>query len=124
MLGITVGWATTFVLATISTGLIAGNRLADSSMSTVSVITMVLSGFLSAVVAGAKVGQRRILVCGCVGTVYFVILLCCNALFFDGKYRGVLGGALTILGSALVASMLKKGQQKHKVRYFKNRHNI
>lgn len=118
LMGEVVAWITTLLLATIITGMIAGNKLSISALPTTVGVTIALSGFLSAMVSGAKVGQSRALVCICAGAIYYATLLCCNAIFYDGRYKGILGAAMTIMGSALVAALLKKKQKKGKQRRY------
>lgn len=116
--GLTLGWLAgvlvTLGTAVVVTSLIAGERTGEGVANTAAVAAMLLASFVGAMVTGGKIGNRRLVMCLASGGLYFVTLLCCNALFFDGSYQGLLAAALTILGSSLVAGLMGIRQKRQK----------
>lgn len=116
--GLTLGWLAgvlvTLATAVVVTSLIAGERTGEGVANTAAVAAMLLASFVGAMVTGGKIGNRRLVMCLASGGLYFVTLLCCNALFFDGSYQGLLAAALTILGSSLVAGLMGIRQKRQK----------
>lgn len=108
--GLALGWlaaiGVTLAVAVAATGLIAKERIGESAASTAAVAAVLLSSFVGAMVTSGRIGSRRLVVCLASGGLYFVTLICCHALLFQGKYVGLPGSALTILGCCLVAGLL------------------
>lgn len=108
--GLVLGWlaaiGVTMAVAVAATGLIAKERAGESVASTAAVAAMLFASFAGAMVAASSVGNRRLIVCLASGGIYLLTLICCHALLFQGKYVGLPGSALTIMGSCLVAGLL------------------
>lgn len=119
--GLGLGWLAgvlvTLMAAVIATSLIAGEHAGEGVANTAAVAAVLCASFVGAMVAGGKIGNRRLLMCLASGGIYFVTLLCCNALFFDGSYQGLLAAALTIIGSSMVAGLMGIRQKRQKNRH-------
>lgn len=121
--GWVIGMISTIIMGVAVTGMVNKNVMSISALSVAAVITIIVSGFLSSVVSGARAGERRLLTCMCTGAMYFVTLICGNALFFDGKFNGLVGGALCIMGTSFAACLIKLNRTPLKIRYHRNQHN-
>lgn len=113
-MGLAVSWITTAVMAIGITLLIAGERVGETLLAPAAVVTVLLATFAGAWTAAQKVAVRRLIVCLAGGGIYFLSLLCCNALFFDGTYQGILPALLTVLGASLVTGLLGLHQKNRK----------
>lgn len=118
-----VGWIITILMAVVITVLVAGQHVNESAITIAAVITITVASFMAAITASGKVAENRIAIWFASGAIYFISLLGCTALFFDGSYRGIGGAALTIACSSAVAGLLGMKQKKHKIHYSKKRHN-
>ncbi len=86
----------------------------------------ILGILLLAAIAGAWVavkgsGEKPLLMALISGGLYYLMLLCCTAMFFDGQYQGLGVTALAVLGGSMTAVLLtmRKGQSKTKKRYLR-----
>lgn len=119
--GLALGWlasiGVTLTVAVAAAGLIAKERAGESAASTAAVSAVLLSSFVGAMVASGWIGSRRLVVCLASGGLYFVTLICGHALLFQGKYVGLPGSVLTILGCCLVVGLLgvrsKQPRKRH-----------
>lgn len=119
--GVLLTWGITALTAVAVTCLIAWEKLSEGAIAPAAVIAVAISVFSASIVITRKNEEKRLLVCFMIGGVYYVSLLCCNALFFDGSYRGMLGAALTIMGCSLVAGLLGNSQKGRGARRYKMR---
>ena len=84
---------------------------------------MILSSVIGAMVSSAKAGHHRLLVSFAAGLAYYMILLACNAMLFDGKYQGAGVTALAVLGgsgAAVLFGLRNKNPKPRNAKY----HNI
>ena len=115
-------WVTTMLLTLITTFLVAGEHISESAMAPAAVITISISALISATVAAENTAEKRMMVCLINGCVYFLSLICCTALFFDGTYQGIGSAALTVIGCSLVSGFLSIRQKRQKNQYLKKHH--
>lgn len=120
-LGLAVNWLTMLMGAAVAAFLIFGEKVDETAMPTAAVAIMVLSCMAGTTAAAKKAGFRRLPVCLASGGLYFLSLLCGNALFFDGSYRGIPAAALTILGCSLVVGLWGLRQKGQKIKGIKRR---
>lgn len=125
-LGLAFGWivnlAITLLSAIFVSILVAGERVGENLITPAAVITVMIASFLGAIVAAKRVGQRRLIICLASGAIYYLSLLCCTALFFDGKYEGLGAAALTIIGCSAVAGLLGLRQKRQKMKGLQKRY--
>ena len=125
-LGLALGWvvnlAVTLISAILVSVLVAGERVGENRIGLAAVITVVISSFCGAIVAAKRIGHRRMIICLASGAVYYLSLLCCTALFFDGKFEGLGAAALTIIGSSAVAGLLGIRQKGQKMKGLQKRY--
>lgn len=117
--GFGISWAITIVATLVITAALAKNQLQQESITPAAVVTILIASFVSAIVAGKMQSEKRLLVCLAGGGVYYVSLLGCNALFFEGQFAGLLGALLTTMGSSLVAGLLQTRQKRQRPSYLK-----
>lgn len=120
-LGLGVNWLIMLVGAAVAAILIWGEKVDETALPTAAVAIMVLSCMVGTAAAARKAGLRRLPVCLASGGLYFLSLLCGNALLFDGSFRGIPAAALTILGCSLVVGLWGLRQKGHKLKGVKRR---
>lgn len=121
--GLALAWTITLITAMVITVLISGDHIAENVIIPAAVMTVFAAAFLSALFIGAKWESNRMLMCLGNGLLYMVSMLCCNALVFDGRYQGIVGGLLTIISSSLVAGLLQSRQKRQRPSYAKRYRN-
>lgn len=116
--GLAAGAAVSMIVTGIMSGILAVllNRESISwEMVGYGILMMImLSSFLGAVTANAKIRRQKLLVSLMSGFLYWGILLSITALFFGGRYEAVGVTAFLIVGGCGCASMLGIGQGRHK----------
>lgn len=117
--GIALGWLVTVGGGVITAVLLHGEHMTERGIQPAAVIIMMLSAFAASIFAGGKDGEKRLLKCLAGGGMFYLSLLGCNALFFDGKYQGILGALLTVGGCSLVATLLLSRQKQQRAAYLK-----
>lgn len=105
-LGLGVNWGVTLLAAIIAASLISGDRVGEGFLPSVAVATVMVAAFAGAMVSAGKIGNRRLPVCLASGGIYYLSLVCCNALFYDGAYQGLVAGLMSILGTCLLAALV------------------
>lgn len=114
-----VGWVTTLGATAIISILISGEYLSERSLTSASVMSTMLSASIIAIIAGRKQESGKLLWSIIGGVTYYLSLIGCNALFYDGKYKGLLASCLTILGCSLVCGLLLTRQKHQGSLYYK-----
>ena len=103
--GVALGMGTALLVTLAGAGvlawLIAGERLAESTMGYGCAAVLLLSSAAGAWTASALVGHQRMAVCLLAGLGYYLLLLGMTALLFDGRYQGLGVTALVVLGGSL-----------------------
>ena len=122
--GCGLGWLITIAMGIVIAWMVDGELMKISAISSAAVVAIILSAFAATVVSSMWAGKRRLPVCLLAGAIYYVGLLGINAIFFDGKYQGMLAGVLCVMGVAFGTGMIKPGYKKRKYPYPRNRHNI
>lgn len=118
LLALTVGLAVTLAAAVITASLISAETVTPEAVNVGSMAGLLLGSAAAALTAARKVGKLRLPMCMAGAAVYFLGLLCCAALLFDGVKDGVGAAALVVLAGGLVVSLLGlKGEKrpKHKL---------
>ena len=116
---VVVGWLITIIGASIISILLHAERITEEVIKPAAVIILMLSAFVTAVIAGNATTEKRMLMCLGGGVVYYGSLVGCNALFYDAQYEGLLGALLTIMGCCLVAALLLSRQKHQRHAYVK-----
>ena len=97
--------------------LLSLEKIEEGNIGYITMILLLVSSFLGALVATRLINKKRMLVCLCAGSVYLLSLLGITALFFGGIYSGVGESALVILAGVLsVALIALKGNKSTKKR--------
>ena len=113
----------TLLLTALATSLVGRETVGESSVDALTAGILILSSIGGSLLGAAVAGHHRLQVCLATGGMYFLLLIGCTALLFDGVYRGVGVTALAILGgsgaSALVG--LKEGKRRGAYRPAKKR---
>ena len=117
---LTIGWITTIGLSAIVSLLLYKEQLSENMVSISAVIITVISSTIIAFLSGRRQDSKIIWsIAG--GLLYYLSLLGCNALIFDGKYNGLLASLLTITGCSLVCGLALARQKHQRPVYTKTR---
>ena len=112
-----VSLGSTVIGSAIGAWLLNSGRIGEGNIGYITMILLLVSSFLGALVATRLINKKRMLVCLCAGSVYLLSLLGITALFFGGIYSGVGESALVILAGVLsVALIALKGNKSTKNR--------
>ena len=115
--------ALTLALSALAANLISREVIAEASLDVITAAILILSSACGAVAAVRVTGHHMLPVCMATGGIYYIVLLSCAALFFDGAYSAVGVTGLTILGCCGAAALLglKDGRKNRGYRHPKNR---
>lgn len=106
---------TMLIGAAISAWLILGETVGQGSVGYLAMASMVLGCVAGVIYAASCVADKKWMLCGAAGGIYFVALICINALLFDGVYHGLGAALLLVMGVSLAVSfvMMRKGSRKN-----------
>lgn len=104
-LGFGASWAVTLAVTVFLTFLVLGGGTSETMLAPAAVAVVLLASYIGAIVGAKKIGHHRLQICLACGGVYYISLVGCNALFFEGSYQGMVPALLTILGSCLLAGL-------------------
>ncbi len=119
-----IAWVITIVFGAIVTFMVSGERVPLDFVDLAAVIILCVSSFVCAMVAGGMIDQKRMIGCVASGAVYYLSLICINLLFFEGCFQGLLGAALTIMGSCVLAGFIQTRQKTQRIAHFKAGRNL
>ena len=111
-----VGLLTTLAGSALTALLISTEKMDETYIGYGVMVIILISSYLSSIVAWIKIKHRRIMVCALAGCVYFCILLSITALFFGGQFSAVGETALLILCGSMLA-VIHKPIQKNGLSY-------
>lgn len=121
LIGVIVSIGIMLIAAGILSVTIESGRLAESAINYGILVILMLSSVAGSTVSTRIAGTRRLLTGVTTAIIYFVCLLACTALFFEGMYKGVGVTALVLLAGGVVPVLLSvNGREKrrtgHKIR--------
>jgi len=111
-LGAALSLGITILGACVSAFMIHKEVVEESAVGYCSLVTLLVSSSLGAVLAMNRVKRMRMQVCLLTGACYFLSLLCITALFFGGEYTGIGVTALAILGGSGAVALMSIRQKK------------
>lgn len=107
--GVGVSFALTLLGAAVVAWLLSVQRIESAQIGYGSMVTLLVSSALGAVIASGLVKHRHLVVCLASGVGYYAMLLGVTALFFGGQYQGMGVTLLVVLaGCGSVGLMLAK----------------
>lgn len=115
--GMIAGLITTLFVAVIVASLICVEAIGEETVDLGVMAATIIGSLICGLVAAGKTEKMRLVMCmaGCVA--YYLVLLCCAAILFDGIKSGVGLGALLCVGGGLTAALL--GAKKEKRSHYK-----
>lgn len=119
LISIGTAWFITTIMSAAITTLVISNRITENWVNILSVVTLIIATLISSYVVIKQVGKGHEILCFANGAIYYISLLCCNALFFDGKYQSLLGTAFTVMGTTICTFLLEMRKTAHKKSRFK-----
>lgn len=100
------GCIVTAIITFMMTCLIAGEFITETYISPMSSISMALSAFVASYITVKRAGKYILLTSFASGVIYYMTLVICNTLIFRGSYIGLGVGALIILTSTIIMSII------------------
>lgn len=111
------GFCASLGIAAVGSVLVSGEKIGESAEPIIVVIALLMGSLISALMTTKQVQGSRIIMSLTGAGSYFLVLLCCGALVFDGIRSGVGISLLMALCSALVVWIMgPKGSKKAKYR--------
>ena len=103
----------TLALTALAASFVQREIVGETSQDALSAGILVLSAICGSLLAVSITEYRRLVVCLSAGAVYFLLLLSCTAMLFDGAYSHVGITALAILGGcgAVILLALNAGKR-------------
>lgn len=112
---IVAGLAVTVLGTVIAASLIHAQTIGEDAAGVAAMITILFGAMISSVVAAEKVREMRFVMCLSGGVVYYLTLICCAAIVFDGVKSGIFASlAVAAAGSMVVYLLGMKGGRKPK----------
>ncbi len=111
-MGLVLSLGLTAAVCCLSAYLVSSGKMSESAIGYGAAAALLISSAGGAMLSAAKIGQHRMPVCLISGAVYFLSLLCCTALFFEGRFEGVGISALLILGGSGAAGLVGLRQKR------------
>ncbi len=115
--GLIVGWIITIVLTLAMATIISSGNDKEYLIGTSSIIAVILSSVVSAILVSKRTEHNKMIFALISGLVYFISLLCVNALFYDGTFTGVGYYALLILGASISVGLICSHKPNRKIGY-------
>ena len=115
-LGACVSMVMALVLCGTGAILLSTERVGEDSIGAITVVTLMVSSIIGALTAIRQAGQQKLLVSIGTGCVFYLMLLACTAMFFDGAYYGLGATALVILAGCCCGALLSLRENKPKTR--------
>ena len=115
--GLIVGWIITIVLTLAMATIISSGNDKEYLIGTSSIIAVILSSVVSAILVSKRTEHNKMIFALISGIVYFISLLCVNALFYDGTFTGVGYYALLILGASISVGLICSRKPNRKTGY-------
>ena len=109
----------TLGITLIMTTLLAKHWMSEDGIDAGCITAIILSSVVASLITIKRAGERKALTCVGVVVLYYLSLLCSNAIWFSGKYLGTFGTLLTIVGCAAVIIILNTKNAKQRIRYSK-----
>ncbi len=102
---------------------ISKEMITQEKMGYCAIFILLISSLCASIVSTVKDNERRIGTTLATGVIYTGMLLMMNALFFDGKYQGVVATIVVIITGSLLPILLgRKGMKKGRSHRSNKRH--
>lgn len=105
------------ILTAIAANLVKREAVSEGMLNSLTAGVLVASSVSGALIAARLCGHHRLQTCLVAGGIYFLMLLACTAILFDGVYRGVGVTAVLILGGSGGAVLLGLKEGKKRKRF-------
>lgn len=117
LIGLVTAWTIILLAGILVTNLVDKNSITEGAITQCAVITVSSAALISSYLAGTLQNEKRFLIAVLNGAMFFLSLLGVNAIFYTGKYEGIVGNLLTIMGSSIIAGLLLNIQKKQRNGY-------
>lgn len=119
--GSLAAWGITLAMAALTAFLVASERIEETWIAPLSVVSVLLATLGGTMLAARCYGSKRMIVCLAESGLYFVGLLCCNAVFFGAAYQGFVPAMLMIFGVGVIAGLVGMRKKGNKYARFRKR---
>lgn len=111
----------TLALTALVSCLMDREAIGEASLDGAVVGILLVSSAVGSLVAASIVGHHRLPVCIAAGAVYYLALIGCNAMLFDGTYSAVAVTAIAVLGGSGAMALLglnerRSGHRPHRTK--------
>lgn len=109
VIGVVISVMVTVLLSAIVSWLIANDKIEMEAMDFSALVVRLLAALIGCAVAAR--GEKGLIKAVIAAIGYLVILVCINALFFDGRFTGILGGVIAVAigcAAAVIVNNLPK----------------
>lgn len=111
----------TLILTAVTAKLIDSEILDWGNAGYAVLLILLISSWLGAIMTAERIKRQRLIMCLAAGGTYFGILMVMTALFFGGKYSGVLETGLLVLCGSLLGAFSGSGRKNTRKVRLKNR---
>ena len=108
---------TAIILTAVAANLVKMETVTEGAIDGLTAGVLLVSSVGGSLFAARLCGHHRLQTCLVAGGIYFLLLLACTAMLFDGVYRGVGVTALLILGGSGGAVLLGLKEGKKRKRF-------
>lgn len=120
-IGAGVSMLMTVALTALAAALVGHQTVGESSVGILTLGILILSAGAGGVIGCACTGHHRLAVSVASGCAYYLGLLACSALLFDGVFKGAGPTALAVMGSSAAVALLglkegKRSYSNHRVK--------
>ena len=116
LISLAMGMAVMIIGTMITAALISGEYVSESGANIGTAISLFLGAVAAAIFAAATTDKNRIWMYFAGGGAFFLGLLCCGALVFDGVRGSVLMTLMVVAGASLCGALLRVKRGK-KMKY-------
>ena len=112
-LGLLLGMIITLIGALITAWLIQAQKIGEDTVGLAAMVIILLGASASTAVTAGKGSSARFLMCLAGGGIYFLGLLCCGAMLFEGVKAGVVPTACVAAAGSMLVYLLgtKRGRR-------------
>ncbi len=120
-IGAAVSFGATLIISAILAMLISSGNISPNAVGYGVMGLLMISSVAGAMASTLRIEGKRLIVSTLTAAVYFLLLLCTNALIFDGMYKGIPATAMVILAGGVINALLPVGKKKQTPAYIRKK---
>lgn len=111
-LGLITGLVVIVLIVVITAVMIAGERIGEEKSIYGAMGAILLGTFAGTFFAAAKTKEKRFIVSIATGAALYIVLLCINAVFFEGMFENMIVTFLLVMGASTAAGLVNTKKNK------------